>query len=506
MIEPGMASEKSPWEPRIPVIPPHWLQIDFDQAFASVSVNRCKVPAKEYAPSGLLPVIDQGQHFIGGYTDDLSKAINPGNGVIVFGDHTRIFKRVAFPFAAGADGIKVLRPLVTDARFAYYACLSLQFPNKGYSRHYSFLGRCKFPVPPLKEQQRIVSKIDKLFSEIDEGEQALKRVRKLVERYRQSVLKAAVTGELTRAWREKHRDRLESGQALLARILKGRREAWEATEQEKMKAKGQNPSNHNWKRKYKEPVAPATTRLSELPQGWTWATLDQLSSKITSGSRDWKEYYGRGTGVFVMAQNVRKQKLDWREIQLVDVPRDDRDAKRSEVAQNDLLITIVGANTGDACRVSQPVVNHYVCQSVALVRPIDERTACFLELFLAAEEGAQRQFNKVIYGAGRPHLSFDNLREIHIPVTSIEEQAAIADIVSLMESDVGRVEEAIRLSMARAAALRQATLQCAFSGKLTPQNLTDEPASVLLQRITAEREASQKKIATKSPRAKSTRA
>ena len=86
------------------------------------------------------------------------------------------------------------------------------------------------PVPPESVQRRIVSKIDELFSQIAEGERALERVQKLVERYRQSVLKAAVTGELTRDWREKHKGPLESGEALLQRILKARREAWEKAE------------------------------------------------------------------------------------------------------------------------------------------------------------------------------------------------------------------------------------------------------------------------------------
>ena len=75
-------------------------------------------------------------------------------------------------------------------------------------------------VAPLNEQRRIASKIDELFSEIEEGERALEKVQKLVERYRQSVLKAAVTGELTREWREKHKGKQESGEALLGRILK----------------------------------------------------------------------------------------------------------------------------------------------------------------------------------------------------------------------------------------------------------------------------------------------
>ena len=80
-------------------------------------------------------------------------------------------------------------------------------------------------------------------------------MQKLVERYRQSVLKAAVTGELTRDWREKNKGKLESGEALLARILKARREAWEKAELDKMKAKGITPANDKWKQKYRGAVA-----------------------------------------------------------------------------------------------------------------------------------------------------------------------------------------------------------------------------------------------------------
>jgi type I restriction enzyme S subunit len=91
----------------------------------------------------------------------------------------------------------------------------------------SYLHSSILPVAALNEQRRIVEKIDELFSLIEVGEQALARARKLLERYRQSVLNAAVTGELTRDWRERHKGEIESGEDLLKRILKARRAAWE---------------------------------------------------------------------------------------------------------------------------------------------------------------------------------------------------------------------------------------------------------------------------------------
>lgn len=393
----------------------------------------------------------------------------------------------------------VLRPASGfDPRYLYYYVTSrpfitsvnkLQRGNSPPSVQDGDVRRQKLPIAPSDEQGRIASKIDELFSRIDEGERALERVAVLVERYRQSVLKAAVTGELTRAWREKNKHTLESGEALLARILTARREAWEKAELEKMKAKGITPANDKWKQKYQEPSPPDTTDLPELPNGWAWASFDQLTSKITSGSRDWKDYYGRGESVFVMAQNVRPRRLDFAEVQLVDPPPGDRDAERSEVRQHDLLVTIVGANTGDVCRVPTQLMRHYVCQSVALARPVLPTLSVFLELYLAADEGGQAKFAEVIYGAGRPHLSFDQLREIAIPLPPIAEQQAACAAVDLIESEIQAVTAGIATAGRSSSALRQATLRSAFSGTLVPQDPADKPASSLLERIATERAA-----------------
>lgn len=88
---------------------------------------------------------------------------------------------------------------------------------------------------------------------MDDGEAALKRAQKLVEQYRQSVLKAAVTGELTKDWREKNKGKIESGEALLQRILKARREAWEQAELSKLQAKGKTHKDDSWKKNTPNP-------------------------------------------------------------------------------------------------------------------------------------------------------------------------------------------------------------------------------------------------------------
>jgi len=135
-------------------------------------------------------------------------------------------------------------------------------------------------IPPLTEQQRIVAKIEELFTKLDAGIEALKKSKEQLKRYRQSVLKAAVEGRLTEEWREQHlpaspcsaqasKGKLEPADKLLERILIERREKWEAEQLSKYKSNGKKPPK-NWQDKYKEPTPPDTTNLPELPIMWSW--------------------------------------------------------------------------------------------------------------------------------------------------------------------------------------------------------------------------------------------
>lgn len=170
-------------------MPKNWSFLPFSNAFKQISIIS-KIKLKEYKTEGKFPIIDQGENFISGYwnnDDDAIKEIP----LIAFGDHTRRFKFISFPFVAGADGLKLFSPLFTTPCFSYYMCLALSFPNKGYARHSSFLKKCIFPVPPLAEQERIVAKIEELFASIDAGIENLKSVKNQIALYRQSVLKSA---------------------------------------------------------------------------------------------------------------------------------------------------------------------------------------------------------------------------------------------------------------------------------------------------------------------------
>jgi type I restriction enzyme S subunit len=135
-----------------------WTECDVSRSFLKTKVGRQhQIPSKEIAPIGAFPVVDQGQDFISGYCDDPEKVIDFDLPLIIFGDHTRCFKFVDFPFVLGADGTKVLFPnkKLYDPKFYYFALKSLDIPSRGYNRHFKFLKERSLPLPPLLEQRKI---------------------------------------------------------------------------------------------------------------------------------------------------------------------------------------------------------------------------------------------------------------------------------------------------------------------------------------------------------------
>ena len=159
----------------------------------SIPANH-KIKQKAYLQSGTLPVIDQGQELVGGYTNDCQKQIVCDFPVIVFGDHTKNVKYINFPFCAGADGIKILKAKDDIfPKYLYYGTKFLTFciEDKGYARHYQHIEKQELSVPPLPEQERIVAKIEELFSQLDAAVAELKSVKEKLAFYRQAVLKEA---------------------------------------------------------------------------------------------------------------------------------------------------------------------------------------------------------------------------------------------------------------------------------------------------------------------------
>lgn len=349
----------------------------------------------------------------------------------------------------------------------------------------NFLRDAALPMAPPAQQTRIVSKIDELFSRIEEGERALERVQKLVERYRQSVLKAAVTGELTRAWRERRKGQVESGEALLERILKARREAWEQSELDKMKAKGTQPENDKWKQKYEEPTKPNTSDLPTLPEGWTWASLSQLSWASNYGTSV-KCAYG-ATGVPVLRiPNIRAGRFDFDDIKTAasDLDLDPRD----QLARGDLLVvrtngseSIIGV--GSVFSVEPPFASYFASYLIRFRLVLPGELSEWVNL--AWQSHVVREFiaERKATSAGQYNVSQSSLRELCLPVPGTQEGLEIVDVMLQALSKSDNSLQSVIAQTHLSSALRQSVLKGAFNGSLVHQEATDEPASALLERV-----------------------
>lgn len=143
--------------------PKSWKVVSFEEAFSDATGGNAKIKQSEYQKIGAIPVIDQGQEYVAGYIDDSKLCCRVQLPVVLFGDHTKIFKFVSEPFALGADGVKVLLPSCeVDAKFGYYFLSGLKLPdNTGYSRHYKYLKEAFIPLPTIPEQRRIAAILDK---------------------------------------------------------------------------------------------------------------------------------------------------------------------------------------------------------------------------------------------------------------------------------------------------------------------------------------------------------
>lgn len=339
-------------------------------------------------------------------------------------------------------------------------------------------------MPPADEQRRIASRIDELFSRIDEGERALERVQKLVERYRQSVLKAAVTGELTRDWREKNKDKLESGEVLLARILKARREAWEKAELDKMKAKGITPANDKWKQKYEEPAAPAVDDLPELPDGWVWGSINQLCT-LENGDRGpnypSRAHYVNAGVPFITAGNIQDWNIDPEGLNFI---TEERFAllRAGLIEPGDLLFCLRGSLGKTALNILK---RGAIASSLVIVRPVLPNLAKYLLLYFQSPL-AWQEIKKYDNGTAQPNLAAADLGRFAVPIPPNAELLLSLDLAERAVEAVSRQVSVLRQIGDRAQALRQSTLKLAFSGALVSQNSSDEPAAGLLERIASE--------------------
>ena len=357
------------------------------------------------------------------------------------------------------------------------------------------LAEYRFLLAPLPEQHRIVAKIESLFARLEEGVAALKRAEANLERYRASVLKAAVEGRLTEQWRSENAPE-ETGEELLGRILAERRKRWEAEQLARFEAKGRKPPKH-WKKKYKEPVAPDTNSLPKLPEGWCWATVDELAPVIQYGHTASADPSKQDGPRFLRITDIQRGRVQWPDVPGCAASEAEREKYR--LSEGDIVFARTGATTGKSYLISEhpeAIFASYLIR-VGLSDPVHSRYVSVF--FQSSTYWAQIERGK--RGIGQPNVNARVLAHIALPLPPLCEQVEIAERVEYAENAVQQATvRFVSSCLTTASALRQSILKRAFEGRLIPQDPADEPASVLLDRIRAEREAERKRSTRRAPK------
>jgi len=345
----------------------------------------------------------------------------------------------------------------------------------------------KIPIPPLNEQKRIVVRIEELQARGRSAREALETIPDLLEQLRQSILAAAFRGDLTRKWREKHKGKIEPATELLKRIRTERRKRWEEFEFEKLKTRGLTgkklDDTFNKRRKqYKEPVPVDTANLPELPEGWCWASIDELAVVVRGASprpAGDPRFFG-GDIPWITVGPLASGGSPYLYSVNTSVTEEGKSRSRY-IEEETLLLTNSGATLG-VPKITK--IGGCINDGIAALLYVDYPTKLFLYYFFRTITKKLRHINQ---GAAQPNLNTEIIRNIAIPLSSEYEQKQIVNIIGTMFQ---KTNETLRYAQTITEYLQlidQSTLSKAFRGELVPQDPSDEPASVLLEYIQEEK-------------------
>lgn len=371
------------------------------------------------------------------------------------------------------------------------------------------LATLRIPFPPRYEQDRIVEKLEELLSDLDAGVQELKAAQKTLTKYRQSLLKAAVDGTLTALWREARRQREgeseETGAQLLERILTERRARWEARQLAKFEKRGKTPLAE-WKAGYPAPAAGDMSGLPVLPRNWVWASANELIAESSYGTSVKCCYESAGTPV-LRIPNVVARTLDLSDLKFAAEPLA-LDAFEF-LAPGDILIVRTNGSiglVGRAAEVMEKLPGDFFFASYLLrLRCVEIFTIPkWISMYLGASAGRAWIEQRAASSAGQNNISLSTLLTIPIPLPPIAEQREAINILQSFFRLISDMQSEIQRGLRVAAAQRHNILKAALSGQLVSQDPSDEPASVLLERIRTERAARDSNGSARKRKAKAT--
>lgn len=405
-------------------LPENWRWLKLVESFDNHTDSKKKIKQKDYLVKGKLAVVDQGQELIGGYTNDVEKSYSGALPIVIFGDHTRCIKFVDFPFAQGADGVKVLRPKPFYLPKAfYYALQSVNIPNLGYRRHFPLFNKFSIPLPPFAEQQRIVDRIESLFAKLDEAKEKAQAVVDSFETRKAAILHKAFTGELTAKWREEHGVGMES---------------------------------------------------------WGKKSVGELCISLKYGTA--KKSDASGNVVVLRMGNLQQGEIDWSDLAY---SKDPDDIEKYKLYPGDVLFnrTNSAALVGKTAiyRGEHPAI--YAGYLIKLDYDHDKIIGDYLNYALNTLD-AKKYCNSVkTDGVNQSNINAKKIGAYSFNVSSIPEQEKIVSVIQKLLSKEQQAKEAAEAVLDQIDLMKKSILACAFRGELGTNDPSEESAVELLKQI-----------------------
>jgi type I restriction enzyme S subunit len=331
------------------------------------------------------------------------------------------------------------------------------------------------PLPPLPEQHHIVANIEELFTKLDAGVEALKKVKVQLKRYRQAVLKSAFEGKLTEEWREAHKGELEPAYVLLERIKEERRK--------------------NAKGKFKELPPVDTSDLPELPEGWVWARMGEIVvdvEKVNPKDNPEREFiYLDIASIDNKLQRITNPKKY--------LGKDAPSRAKQLVKADDILFSTVRTYLKNIAMVNSIYNGQIASTGFCVIRPHSLVNSNLIFQWV------QRDFflnplTQIQRGTSYPAVRESDVFAQFLPLSPFIEQRKIVEEIESCLSMADEIERVAERSLRQSERLRQSILKKAFEGRLVSQDPSDEPAEKLLERIKEEKakrsleEKSKKKV------------
>jgi type I restriction enzyme S subunit len=375
-------------ETEIGWIPAEWDAVPFIKAIKRKRISAGKIKKRDYQPQGDFPVIDQGQDFIGGYWDD-PKAVYEGElPVVIFGDHTRIFKFVDFPFIRGADGVKVLIPNRKrfDPHFFYFACSNLDIQGRGYNRHYKYLKEKYLPLPPLPEQRRIA--------------EALRTIQEAI----------AAQEDVIAAARELKR-------SLMERLF----------------TYGPGP----------EPAPTKETEIGEIPEHWEAVNLDEVIAEgPQNGIYKSKDLYGSGTMILRIDDYDNEGQIVTRAENSVELSADE--AEKYKLNPGDLLVNRVNSlsHLGKTALVGQ-LIAPMVFESNMMRFRVNSSVVMpkYVFYFLSTPTCRQQMRGRAKRAVAQSSINQGDVKSLVFPLPPLVEQQRIVHILDTVKGKITTEEQ-----------------------------------------------------------------